>query len=54
MIAGNLMKGSSAVIRCTASATLTDGTLCTLPLQVTNQQTGQSTGLTLSFRVVTP
>jgi hypothetical protein len=28
--------------------------LCTLPLQATNQQTGQIVGLTLSFRVVTP
>ena len=51
---GNLMRGSSAVIKCTASATPTDGTICTLPLQATNQQTGQPVGLTLSFRVVTP
>ena len=54
IVAGNLNKGGSAVVRCTASAAPRDGDMCTLALQATNRQTSQTIALTLSFRVVTP
>jgi hypothetical protein len=54
VVAGSLAKGNSAVVRCTASAAPGDGDTCTLALQATNQQTGQTAGLPLSFKVVTP
>jgi hypothetical protein len=54
VVAGNLNKGGSVVVRCTASAPPRDGDMCTLALQAINQQTGQTTALTLNFRVVTP
>jgi hypothetical protein len=54
VVAGSFAKGSSAVVRCTASAAPRDGDMCTLVLQATNQQTGQTTGLQLSFKVVAP
>ena len=54
VVAGNLNKGGSAVVRCATSAAPRDGDMCTLALQATNQQTSQTIALTLSFRVVTP
>jgi hypothetical protein len=54
VVAGNLDRGGSMVMRCTTSATPRDGDMCTLTLQATNQQTGQIAVLTLNFRVVRP